>query len=328
MTTLMATASTTATLALTRAEALAVDQIADALLPVAGGRIDDGSWQDMAALRCHDLPLGLRRRLAAYRRDPGITGVLLIRSLPVDESLLPDTPAISGSAQRTATVPAAALMLVTQALGFPIAFRAEKNGAMVHDVVPVPGSEEFQGNEGSAPLTFHNENAFHDHRPDHVLLICLRADHDQTAGLRTASIRQAYLTLAGEYRTILRRPEFVTSPPPSFGAAASEVRCHAVLSGAADDPDVLVDFSATRALTSEAALAMDELRSRFAEQAQTHYLRPGDLAIVDNRVTVHGRTAFTPRYDGRDRWLQRTFAVQDLRRSRADRTADGHVLEC
>jgi L-asparagine oxygenase len=41
---------------------------------------------------------------------------------------------------------------------------------------------------------------------------------------------------------------------------------------------------------------------------------------------VHGRTAFTPRYDGRDRWLQRIFSLRDLRRSRDFRPDDGHVL--
>ena len=46
---------------------------------------------------------------------------------------------------------------------------------------------------------------------------------------------------------------------------------------------------------------MAKLRLRFAGHALTRYLLPGD-------------------------WLQRSFAVQDLRRSRASRIADGHVL--
>lgn len=322
-----ATEAPAAIVSLNRADALAIEEIASALLPVADGRIDDLSWLAETARLCHDLPAALRRELAAYRRDPGITGVLLIRGLPVDEPHLPETPAVSGSAQRAATIPAAALMLITHVLGYPIAFRPEKNGALVQDVVPVPGSEEFQGNEGSVLLTFHNENAFHEHRPDHVLLLCLRADHDRIAGLRTASIRQTYGTLADQHRSALFRHDFVTKPPPSFGAVSGESRRHGVLSGSVDDPDVLVDFSATIPLTAGAAAAMAELRERFTEHALTHYLLPGDLAIVDNRVTVHGRTAFTPHYDGCDRWLQRSFAVQDLRRSRASRIADGHVLE-
>ncbi len=60
--------------------------------------------------------------------------------------------------------------------------------------------------------------------------------------------------------------------------------------------------------------------------ARTLRLTPGDLVIIDNRVTVHGRTAFQPRYDGADRWLQRTYVTTDLRRSRDHRPHDGHVL--
>jgi L-asparagine oxygenase len=311
---------------LNRADALAAERVAGTLLPVAGGRIDDPAWLAEASVRWHDLPGSLRRSLVAHRRDSGPTGALLVRGLPVDESSLPPTPAVSGSVQREATVPAALLVLVASAFGDPIAFSKEKSGAMVQDVVPVPGNEEVQGNEGSVLLMFHNENAFHRHRPDFVALVCLRADHDRTAGLRTASIRQVYEALGEEHREALSSKEFVTAPPTSFGSARTELLPHAVLSGAPDDPDVMVDYAATEPLTERAGKALAELRSQFAAHALTHYLTPGDLAIVDNRVTVHGRTSFTPRYDGQDRWLQRTTVTQNLRRSRVLRAADGHVL--
>lgn len=309
-----------------RADALAAEQVAGTLLAVADGRVDDPSWIAEAGLLWHDLPRSLRKPLVTYRRDSGRTGALLIRGLPVDEASLPPTPMVSGSVQREATIPAALLMLVASAFGDPIAFSEEKSGAMVQNVVPVPGSEDLQGNEGSVLLTFHNENAFHRHRPDYVLLSCLRADHDRAAGLRTVSIRQVYETLGDRHREALFSAEFVTAPPPSFGSASAESEPHAVLTGAQDDPDVMVDFAATTPLTGRAGDALAELRSLFVAHALTHYLTPGDLAIVDNRVTVHGRTSFTPRYDGQDRWLQRTTVVQNLRRSRSHRTADGHVL--
>jgi L-asparagine oxygenase len=309
-----------------KAGSLAVEGVASLLLPVASGAIDDQAWIAQAALLSHDLPASLRKSLATYRRDPGRTGALLIRGLPVDESGLPKTPMVSGSAQRKATIPAALLMLVASTLGDPIAYRQEKSGAMVQDVVPVPGNEEFQGNEGSVLLTFHNENAFHHHRPDYVLLLCLRADHERVAGLRTVSIRQVCELLNDEHREALFSAEFVTGAPPSFGQACGESEPHAVLTGASDDPDIMVDFAATKPLTEWAGDALAELRSLFAAHALTHHLTPGDLAIVDNRVTVHGRTSFTPRYDGQDRWLQRTTVTQNLRRSRLLRADDGHVL--
>jgi L-asparagine oxygenase len=305
---------------------MAVESLAADLLPVADGRIDDPAWIRQAGRLSHDLPADLRRSLAAFGRDAGPAGALLVRGLPVDEELLGPTPIVSGSVRREATIPAAVLMLLTHALGEPISFRPEKSGAMVHDVVPVPGSEEFQGNEGSALLTFHNENAFHPHRPDFVLLLCVRADHDRVAGLRTASIRQVHHLLGADHRETLFRPEFTTAPPPSFALPAAQSRPHPVLSGAPEDPDLLVDFAATEPLTERAAQAMLELQHLFAAHALTHRLLPGDLAVVDNRVTVHGRTGFAPRYDGQDRWLHRTFATQNLRRSRVHRGGDGHIL--
>ena len=48
-------------------------------------------------------------------------------------------------------------------------------------------------------------------------------------------------------------------------------------------------------------------------------LEPGDLLVIDNNVAVHGRTPFVARFDGTDRWLQRTFVVADLAPSAADR---------
>lgn len=273
------------------------------------------------------LPVTLRRALREFRRHSGPTGSLLVRGMPVDENLLPATPAVDGSIQLSLSGPAAVLLLVACTLGDPIAFRAEKSGALVQDVVPVPGKEEFQGNAGSVMLSFHIENAFHEHRPDYVLLLCLRPDHDRVAGLRTACAREILPLLTDETRQTLFLPEFVTEAPPSFGANGDATCPHAVFSGAPEDPDMRVDLAATTPLTPRAKAALAELGEVFDQNAHTVRLTTGDLAIVDNHVTVHGRTAFRPRYDGRDRWLQRTFVTVDLRRSRDHRPADGHVLE-
>ena len=50
------------------------------------------------------------------------------------------------------------------------------------------------------------------------------------------------------------------------------------------------------------------------------------LTDKEHRSAVHGRTAFEPRYDQSDRWLQRTYALTDIRRSRDLRSFDGYVL--
>ncbi|MFH9400634.1 TauD/TfdA family dioxygenase [Streptomyces sp. NPDC017638] len=301
-----------------------VARIAHGLLERAPDRVDDPAWVADARRAWEDTPARLRRLVREFRRDSGADGRLLLTGLPVPEHL-PDTPMVMGSVQRTPALPAALLMLVAHGLGDPASFAAEKNGALVQDVVPVPGQEEFQGNAGSVELTFHTENAFHPHRPDYVLLLCLRTDHEGRAELRTCCSRRVLPRLTDRTREALARHEFVTEPPPSFGAAGPG-GVHGVLTGDPEDPDLCYDESATRALTVSGRAALRELGAVIRGSYEGVRLRAGDLAVVDNRVTLHGRSSFVPRFDGKDRWLQRMFAFTDLRRSRDHRPADGNVL--
>ncbi|MFD0568255.1 TauD/TfdA family dioxygenase [Kitasatospora gansuensis] len=292
-------------------------------------QVDSPEWVARARDAWDDLPAPLRREVRRFRRHSGPHGTLVIGGLPVDRAGLPATPTVLGSVQREATVSAALLTMVACGLGDPLAYLAEKTGALVQDVVPVPGQETFHGNAGSVPLSFHTENGFHPHPPDYVVFLCLRADHDRIAGMRVAGIRQALPLLTPASRQALFAPEFITTPPPSFGpdAATSEpVEPRPVLSGAADDPDIRMAQLVTTPITPRATAALAEFGRACEARARTLRLTPGDLVILDNRVTVHGRTAFRPRYDGADRWLQRTYVTTDLRRSRDHRPDDGHVL--
>ncbi|MFE7313175.1 TauD/TfdA family dioxygenase [Streptomyces sp. NPDC057555] len=327
MTVVLETGAQAAVVTLPGDDATQVDVIARRLCRSAD-KVDGHEWVDAARRQWHELPSALRAPLGEFRRDSGTSGVLLVRGLPVDAAALPDTPASAASVQREASVSAAVLTMVACGLGDPAAFRPEKTGALVQDVVPIPGMEDFQGNAGSVLLTFHTENAFHPHRPDYVMLLCLRADHDNVAGLRTAGIRAALPLLSERAQEVLRSAEFRTEPPPSFGGAdGGDTEPRPILTGAPEDPDLRIDFAATKPLTPRAAEAMAELQDAFEKTSLSTVLTPGDLAIVDNRITTHGRSAFTPRYDGRDRWLQRTFVLNDLRRSRGLRAQDGYVLD-
>jgi hypothetical protein len=70
---------------------------------------------------------------------------------------------------------------------------------------------------------------------------------------------------------------------------------------------------------SEAQRALETLAAAVAEHHTGVVLEAGDLLVVDNALAVHGRTPFTPRFDGSDRWLQRTFVVADLAPSAGER---------
>lgn len=288
--------------------------------------VNDARWPVVARQMAHTkLPNSVRLAVAEFSRDPGSDGALLVRGLPIDDDLGP-TPDSPESAQREPTVSAAVLSLIAEYLGHMTSFRSEKGGALVHDVAPVPGKEEAQANFGSVTLQMHTENAFHPNRPDYVMLLCCRPDPEDKAALTFSSIRRALSHLTEESLDVLRQERFITHAPPSFEGLDGAVR-KPILSGAEDDPDLCVDFWSTEPADDGAKMAMRELGDALGQHTKEHRFQTGDLVVVDNRLVVHGRSAFRPRYDGTDRWLQRSFVVVDRRASRADRPDDGHIQE-
>ncbi|MFD9570255.1 TauD/TfdA family dioxygenase [Streptomyces sp. NPDC059982] len=325
--TLPPTAAAPDAIVLTDAERAELVAVATGVLRATPALIDDPAWLDTVRDASAALPRTVLAALRRFRHDAGPDGVLLLRNMPVvADDPLPETPTVPGSVER---VPAVASTLVTAAmiqLGEVIAYRSEKTGALVQNVVPVPGSERSQSNAGSVLLELHVENAFHDNKPDYVGLLCVREDPTGDAKLCTSSVRRALPLLSGHTVSVLAAPRFLTEPPPSFGDLNSVTPAHPVLVGDPRDPNILVDFAATHPLDDEAKAALGELREALMRTMSALALRVGDLAVVDNRLAVHGRTSFTPRYDGQDRWLHRVYAHLDHRRSRVDRKGGGAVL--
>lgn len=311
-------------LELTDAECGEVRTLAEEMGRTSPAAPDDLAWVAQARRLSCRLPLRMREEIRRFRHDPGAAGALSLANLPVDEGALPATPGVRDSSERAATVPAAAAMLIGLQLGEVIAWQDEKFGALVQNIVPVRGMEETQGNAGSVPLEFHTENAFHPNRPDYVGLICLRSDHAKEAGTLVASIREGLALINEADREVLYEPRFVTAPPPSFrfGQAAT----HPVLDGDPEDPNIRVDFNATSPLDDTAKHVLERLRDTMNTVAKSLVLGPGQMVFVDNRVIVHGRTHFQPRFDGRDRWLHRVYVHLDNRRSRVHRVDNGAVL--
>ena len=311
-------------LELAATERTALEALARSVGQTSPGLVDDNAWLARARLAGCRLPAELTGVIRGFRYDAGIDGTLTVTNLPTADTL-PPTPIVPDSVERTATLPATIAVLLAQQLGEVIAYREEKFGALVQNVVPVPSLAVSQSNGGSVPLELHTENAFHPDRPDYVGLLCLRPAHEGGVGTHVAPVRRALALLGEKDRAILHEARFVTSAPPSFHLA-QQTDPHPILSGAVEDPDICVDFHATSAADDEAAAAMIRLREALMKVRADLILRPGTMVFLDNRLVVHGRGAFVPRYDGSDRWLHRVFVKLDHRRTRVHRIDGGPVL--
>jgi L-asparagine oxygenase len=275
----------------------------------------------------------LRRALLEFRRFGDASGGLLIQGVPIGElPATPDRPDRLVGAQSSC---GACLSTLVACLGDQYGFRPELGGSMVQDIVPVPGFEYDQISVGSATdLCAHTETAFSPHRPDYVALLCLRPDHEECAGTTLSSIDEMLPLLDAQTIATLREPRFRTKVDPSFllGDNLTEEICIDpiwVLGRSEQRPHLRVDFAGslgTEGNDPPAQRALEALCNAARDVRTTVRLKAGDLLIIDNNRAVHGRTLFVPRYDGRDRWLLRSFVARDLGRSADVRPGDERVV--
>jgi L-asparagine oxygenase len=268
------------------------------------------------------LPASVFDALADFSVDAGVTGALLLRGISVGD--LPNTPPTPGAAAHSGKdlVSEFNLLTVARALGQPVGYLPEHGGDIVQNIVPVQASANRQVSTSSkVELMFHTEAAFHPYRPRYLLLLCLRGD--AAASTTLSSIREVAPLLDPAVVEVLFQARFQTAPDESYLRHPDAPRQlgapMAVLGGHRDAPTLVFDADLMVGTDEEATRALDILAKAVAAHHTGVVLEQGDLLVIDNTVAVHGRSPFKPRFDGNDRWLQRTFVVSDLAPSAADR---------
>ncbi|MFG3202934.1 TauD/TfdA family dioxygenase [Streptomyces sp. NPDC048192] len=321
-----------AALTLEPAEAALLDELLRdaARLP---GPLEQTIQTEVFASYAGRLPARLRAGVESFRDTPPDHGLLVVRGLPVGD--IPATPAAYGAnvlGERHAS--SLLVALVAHPLGGLIGYEDEKSGALVHDVYPVAGDAAKPLNSGSTLFDFHTENVHHPVRPSHLGLLCLRPDHDRQAATLVASVREAEPLLTDADRELLRTDRYRSRFPLSFtrGLAEDErpvTAPHPVLmDGPAGAPGTRVRFNMhnTFGTDPEAQAALERLNRAMHTVHRAVRAERGDLLLVDNRMVVHGRSDFTPRYDGNDRWLRRFYPYPGELRADVLVRAGGRVL--
>jgi L-asparagine oxygenase len=304
------------------------DDVRDAIGAGLAALPDPNTDIDLAMARFHQvfagLPTGQLQQILDFGRHIDTPGVTLISNLPVDAAL-PATPSDGGpSRDKTSFVAEGVLLGLSGLLGEPLGVLTEKAGQLVHDVIPVAGGSKTQTNQGSEVfLNFHSD-IMHDvigrydvANPDFLVLSCLRADHEGVAATHYADARDISAALDPQVLETLRSPLFRLNAPGSYTrniAGDAEVLSDPVplISGNAECPEIAISANGVRALTGGAQAALDQLQDVCRSVAHKVLLRPGQALLINNRKGVHARSSFTARYDGEDRWLQRTYVRRSL----------------
>lgn len=280
------------------------------------------------------LPAPILRAILDFGRFPRAPASLLVENLPTDPDL-PPTPADGGPSRLKRTfVSEGCLLGLTQLIGEPVGFRSEKDGGLIHDVVPVESGRFTQSNQGSSVfLEFHTDTVydpsgrFNASNPDFLVLLGVRADVAGQALTYYSDARDVVEQLDPADEATLRSPLFRMNAPSTYRrehAGGADVLSEPVpvLTGPDDTPEICLAASGVRPLGEEAEATLERLQDACRATAVAVHLTPGQALLVNNRKGVHARSDFPARFDGSDRWLQRTYvrrSLWDIRHLSTDR---------
>ena len=190
--------------------------------------------------------------------------------------------------------------------GTLISYPEECNGALFQDVIPIKALAYSQTSTSSKqPLEIHTEQAFSDDRPDFLSLACLNGDPFAETYILTLDTLLEHLT--SEQIELLKQPLWMCGVDLSFvmnGFPSEKKGPMSIL----QNEKLIFDQNLMEGLTPEANDLIKIIVEIYNNFKTKIILETGDVLVIDNRVCVHGRSKFTPRFDGTDRFLIRCFA--------------------
>lgn len=246
------------------------------------------------------MPPRLLDALVSFKEKSGDAGAMLIRGVPVPVSL-PSTPTIPYDSVADKIIGSEKyLLLVGSIIGTPIGFADWHQGERIQNLYPIRELECVQCASNSVYLEMHTETAFRPTTPIHLALLCLKSDPRREARTVFCNLAEVIGSMSSEAREVLASPRFCfatdigfTEPKPIDTMQQSKRRLHYA--------------EALTATDSIGLEVLSDLKQRILAQSLVVELQPGDLVLIDNYHVVHGRTAYSPHYDGNDRWLQRVL---------------------
>jgi Taurine catabolism dioxygenase TauD, TfdA family len=259
---------------------------------------------DALRSRAADVPEGIAFSLGSLREPlvvalPGAGRWSVESATPSPVDLLPAAGELS--------VADGMHFLLAAQLGIPYGFASQQSGRIINHAVPLRGDASVANlNSGSnEPFDLHTEDAIHEARPDVLTLRCIR---NLDAIPTLVSTVQAEDLAEADWQ-LLREPAFLQVANPSQGGARlRRRRPGSLVSGPSSRPSFRVNTCALKREHVRDVAHYDayvRLREALVANAREVTLHAGEILFLDNATYLHGRGAFTPRFDGTDRWLHR-----------------------
>jgi L-asparagine oxygenase len=297
--------------------------------------VEQETFADECKLVSQEMPLRLRKLLDDFRNRRLDNGYLLLEGFLIDDEMgaTPshwDAPWTNPGILREEIYQC----LISSGLGDIFGWLTQENGRYLRHIVPIESDRYEQlGGSSDVALLWHIEEAFHPQRADMMTIMCYRNTEEASTNLCSLSD----LEIPDVYKKILAEPRFTIQPDKSHlpennksklwsldEAHFNKIRAFmrnlepiAILQGRKGQEHFVIDEAFTEPLKGdfEAKEVLEWLYQQMNEKKHAIVMKPGDLLLIDNRVTVHGRSSYKPNYGPKARWLRRVNITTDLVKS-------------
>jgi len=320
---------------LSKAEVGKIEALIDDLATVFE-KVESTEFAETCALKAQELPIGLRKFLYSFKTLQIRKGAALIKGYVIDDEVIGESPShwdmpwVNPKVLREEIYQC----LVTCLVGDIFGWVTQENGRFMRHIVPIKkDAYEQLGASSAVDLVWHNEEAFHEKRATFLSLLCYR--NEEQAETITCSIDDCDIT--PEIEALLRQKRFFIQPDKAhlpeqnnsnlwqlsneqFQLIRSHIETPPVIPairGPHWERFIQVDQAFMEVVDQDPDTinALNALYTQFDQHKSSVVMSPGDLIVIDNDKSVHGRSKYLPNYGPRQRWIRRVNATIDIRRT-------------
>lgn len=278
------------------------------------------------------LPNRIKEELIYFSTYGSETGYLLIKNIDLSNFVMPTTPLNNNSKIGELTEMSKFQALFISVIGEMIAYEGEGYGGIFQDVVPIKRMENVQTSLSSKiELEIHTEQAFSLLRPDILSLACLKGDTNAMTYI--LPVQKIIDNLTKEELLFLREPNWMIGVDLSFKLngipfiEGDERGPIPILYGSEENPKLVFDQDLMKGINEQANEILKKIVNIYYENRLEVNLKSGDIILIDNNRATHGRSSFTPKYNGNDRFLIRCFCTFDYKKSAYARLDGGRIVQ-
>lgn len=263
-----------------------------------------------------NIPEKIQNRFMDFKTRGNEDGFLLLHIIPREFDFIPYTPESNVQNVGGTTDLAKIQALLMNFMGTMVAYEAEGYGNLFQDIVPVKKMAHEQTSTGSNyELEIHTEQAFSKLRPDVLSLACLRGD--EQAWTYVLHYQHILKHMQEDEIEMLKQPLWKIGVDLSFKLHGKEWMDgelrgpFPILQGTAETPKLVFDQDLMFGISEKADALIEKVVDIYYKYRTPCNLMSGDIIFIHNQTSVHGRSSFSPKFDGLDRFLVRSFLVFD-----------------